>query len=408
MTETSPVAESGSAPPLLGVRVLDLTQIVAGPFCTTMLADLGAEIVKIERPGVGDDTRHLGRFPGRGQHEDFFYTLNRNKKSVALDLKVPAHLAIARDLAARADILVENFAPGIAERLGMGYADLREVSPLLVYCSVSGFGQTGPYRNRLAVDPIIQSVAGLMSVTGFPSGAPVLSGAPLSDVISGMFAAFGIVGALIAARRDGRGQYVDVAMQAATLAAISPRMGDALQSARAQRRMGNENPMRVPSDTYATGDGRYISITVVSERHWPPFCRALDRDDWIADPRFATMPDRVEHRLALKALIEARIRESTLAEWGARLTAERVPFAPVNDFVEALADAQIAHRGLVREVAHPVSGHIRVIGRPWLASYESPELASPPLLGEHTAEVLRDWLGWEDDAIVRFIDTSNG
>jgi crotonobetainyl-CoA:carnitine CoA-transferase CaiB-like acyl-CoA transferase len=184
-------------------------------------------------------------------------------------------------------------------------------------------------------------------------------------------------------------------------------MGDALQSRRAQGRMGNENPMRVPSDTFATGDGRFISITVVSERHWPPFCRALDRHEWIADPRFATMRDRVEHRLALKSLVEARIRELTLDEWSTRLTAERVPFAPVNDFVEALADAQIAHRGLVNEVEHPVSGDIRVVGSPWLASYQSPKITPPPLLGEHTEAVLRGWLGWDGGAIARVIDIAN-
>jgi crotonobetainyl-CoA:carnitine CoA-transferase CaiB-like acyl-CoA transferase len=404
---TPDIQASAADPPLLGIRVLDLSQIVAGPFCTMMLADLGAEIVKVERPGIGDDTRHLGRFKDREQHEDFFFAVNRNKKSIELDLKDVAHRKVACELAAQAHVVVENFAPGTVERLGMSFADLHQLNPRLVYCSVSGFGQTGPYRDRLAVDPIIQSVAGLMSVTGFPNGAPVMVGAPLTDVMSGMFAAFSIVGALFVVRRDGQGQYIDVAMQAATISAIGPRMGDALQSNRAQGRLGNENPMRVPSDTYATKDDRFITITVVAERHWPAFCRALERYEWIEDGRFASMRDRVKNRAKLKRLIEARFRERTLTEWTPRLAAERVAFAPVKDFVEALADEQVAHRGLVRDIEHPTSGNIRVIGAPWIATYSVPPITPPPLLGEHTEEVLRTWLNWSHDDIARFMEAGS-
>ncbi len=391
-------------PPLHDVRVLDLTQVIAGPYCTTMLSDLGAEVVKIERPGLGDEMRTIGRYATRDEHEDYFYANNRNKKSVELDLKDPDHQAVGRALAVHADVLVENFAPGTAERLGMGWSDLHSINPRLIYCSVSGFGQTGPYRNRLAVDSVIQGITGLMSVTGFPEGDPVIVGAPLTDVISGMFAAFVVLGALRAAQRDGKGAYIDVAMQAATIAAIGPRMGDALQSQRAQPRLGNQNPMRAPSDTYPTQDGRFICVAVVNDRHWPPFCRAIDHPEWIRDPRFARMADRIGNRVELRRLVESTFRERPLKEWMKRLDLERVAYAPVYDYVEALADPQIKHRGMVQQIDHPQSGPLRVIGPPWITTRPMPPLTPPPLLGQHTADVLRSWLGWSNDTVKDFLD----
>ncbi len=390
-------------PPLAGKRVLDLTQVVAGPFCTTMLADLGAEVVKLERPGIGDDTRRVQRYEGREDHEDYFNASNRCKKSIELDLKDPVHLAIGRGLATRADVVVENFAPGTAARLGMAWEDLQPLNSRLVYCSISGFGQDGPYRDRLALDTMTQAVAGLMSVTGFPDGDPVIMGAPLADVISGMFAAYAVLGALYSVAQGGNGQHIDVSMQDSLIAAIGPRMGEALQAGRSSGRMGNENPIRVPSDTFRTRDGRFINITVVNERHWAPFCRAIDREEWIDDPRFADMPSRIRHRADLKGPLVARFAEETLEEWISRLDAARVPYAPVNDYAQALADHQVAHRGLVREVEHPGSGAINVIGPPWISTLASPPMTPPPLLGQHTEEVLRTWLGWSSNSIAEFL-----
>lgn len=390
-------------PPLAGKRVLDLTQVVAGPFCTTMLADLGAEVVKLERPGIGDDTRRVQRYEGREDHEDYFNASNRCKKSIELDLKDPVHLAIGRGLATRADVVVENFAPGTAARLGMAWEDLQPLNSRLVYCSISGFGQDGPYRDRLALDTMTQAVAGLMSVTGFPDGDPVIMGAPLADVISGMFAAYAVLGALYSVAQGGNGQHIDVSMQDSLIAAIGPRMGEALQAGRSSGRMGNENPIRVPSDTFRTRDGRFINITVVNERHWAPFCRAIDREEWIDDSRFADMPSRIGHRADLKGPLVARFAEETLEEWISRLDAARVPYAPVNDYAQALADPQVAHRGLVREVEHPGSGAINVIGPPWISTLASPPMTPPPLLGQHTEEVLRTWLGWSSNSIAEFL-----
>jgi crotonobetainyl-CoA:carnitine CoA-transferase CaiB-like acyl-CoA transferase len=381
--------------PLAGIRVLDLTQVIAGPYCTTMLADMGADVVKVERTDHGDDLRTVGRYPGREQHEDYFNANNRSKRSIALDLKIDADREIAHSLARKAHVLVENFAPGTAERLGMGWETLRALNPKLIYCSISGFGQNGPYRSRLALDPVIQAIAGNMSVTGEPNGRPLQVGAPLADVMAGMFGAYAIVSVLRAVERDGVGRYIDISMQAAMVAALGPRMGETLQANRAPGRLGNENPMRVPADTYTTADGRYVCIICQSQRHWEPLCRALGREDLIHDPRFATPAARLENRTVLNAAIVQLMAQKSAAEWIGRLEAERVPCAQVNDYREALADPQIADRHLVRSLDHPTAGTIRVVGPPWIVDGAETPMFTPPRLGEHTAPVLRDWLGQE-------------
>jgi len=385
--------------PLHGVRVLDLTQVVAGPYCTLMLADMGAEVVKIERPGHGDDLRRTVPYKGREGHHDYFNALNRSKKSIALDLKDEAQRALALRLAERADVMVENFAPGTAHRLGLGWEDVNELNPRLVYCSLSGFGQTGPYRNRLALDPIIQAVTGVMSVTGEPDREPIMVGAPLADVIAGMFAACAIVSALHVVKRDGVGQYIDLSMQDAMLAALGVRMGETLQAGISPGRLGNENPLRVPANAYETADGLWLAIMVQHEGQWAPFCRALGREQWFEDPRFRTMALRVNHRKEVNRLVARRLAEQPAEHWMQRFEAERIPYALVNDYGQALADPQVAHRGLIRMLDHPVSGEIRVVGPPWIMSVTRTEMAPPPTLGQHTAEVLRDWLGMAAEEI---------
>ena len=388
-----------SAPPLAGVRVLDMTHVIAGPFGTTMLADLGAEVVKVEKPGSGDDLRFAGRFPGREEHEDLFNANNRSKKSIAVDLKQAEGRALCQRLSAIADVVVENFAPGTAARLGMGWDDLKPLNPRLVYCSLSGFGQTGPYSNRLALDILVQAMSGLMSVTGTPDGTPLKAGAPLGDVISGMMASYAILGALYAVKREGVGRYIDVSMQGSLLAALGPRMGQALHAGVATQRIGNENPMRVPSHAYLTADGHWLTIQVNSQRHWAPFCRALERETWVDDPRFATMRKRAENRIVLNGLVSERFRERPLAEWSECLESERVPYAPVLDYVEAVSDPQIQHRGQVLELDHATAGKVRVVGPGWQMSGAQAEATAPPILGQHNEDVLRDWLGLGDGEI---------
>ena len=384
---------SGYNLPLAGVRVLDLTQVVAGPYCTMMLADMGAEIVKIERPGHGDDLRRTVPYKGREGHEDYFNALNRSKKSVALDLKKAHQRDIALQLVERADVMVENFSPGTVARLGLDWDVASARNPRLVYCSLSGFGQTGPSRNRPALDPIIQAVTGIMSVTGLPEGEPTMIGAPVADVIAGMFAAYAIVNALRLVTADGGGQYIDLSMQDAMLASIGTRMGETLQAGISPGRLGNGNPLRVPADTYRSAEGRYSAMMVHDQGKWKPFCEALDRVEWIDDPRFSTMALRVMNRSDIDAAVARRIEQHDAAYWRGRFEQHGIPYALVNDYAQALADPQVAHRGLVHEIDHPVSGPIRVVGPPWAMSSTVSRLTAPPLLGEHTAAVLNDWLG---------------
>jgi crotonobetainyl-CoA:carnitine CoA-transferase CaiB-like acyl-CoA transferase len=385
--------DSGAFLPLAGVRVLDLTQVVAGPYCTMMLADMGAEVVKIERPGHGDDLRRTVPYAGRQGHEDYFNALNRSKKSVALDLKQPSQRDLALKLLERADVLVENFSPGTAARLGMGWDVAHGLNPRLVYCSLSGFGQTGPYRNRPALDPIIQAVAGLMSVTGLPEGEPTMIGAPVADVIAGMFAAFTIVNALRLVDDKGGGQYIDLSMQDALLATVGTRMGETLQAGISPGRLGNENPLRVPANTYRTRDNLFIAMMVHNEEQWQPFCKAMDKPEWMEHPELCKMALRVRNRAEVNKLVAARFAEQDAEFWMKRLEEFGIPYALVNDYAQALNDPQVLHRGLVRELRHPRSGTIRVVGPPWLMSRTRSRFAPPPLLGQHTQEVLDSWLG---------------
>lgn len=378
--------------PLEGVRVIDFTQVVAGPYCTMMLADMGAEIVKIERAGHGDDLRRTVPYEGREGHQDYFNALNRSKKSVALNLKDEKQRAVALRLIERADVVVENFSPGTVDRLGVGWEAASKLNARLVYCSLSGFGQTGPYRSRLALDPIIQAVSGIMSVTGFPEGKPTMVGAPLADVIAGMFAAYTIVNALRLVTGDGGGQYIDLSMQDALLASVGTRMGETLQAGIAPPRIGNENPLRVPANTYRTSDNVYMAVMVHDQDQWKPFCHALGMEEWLTDPRFDTMAVRVLNRRVMNELVAARFAQHDTAYWAERLGEYRLPFATVNDYAQALDDPQVAHRGLVREVEHAGSGRIRLVGPPWLMSKTQTVIKAPPQLGQHTAEVLSDWL----------------
>jgi len=385
--------------PLAGVRVIDFTQVVAGPYATMMLADMGAEIVKIERAGHGDDLRRTMPYKGREGHEDYFNALNRSKKSVALNLKDKKHLEIARGLIQRADVVVENFSPGTVDRLGVGREIAHRLNPKLVYCSLSGFGQTGPQRSRLALDSIIQAVTGIMSVTGFPEADPVMVGAPLADVISGMFAAYTIVSALRLVTDQGGGQYIDLSMQDALLAAAGTRMGETLQAGIAPPRLGNENPLRVPANTYRTADDRYIAVMVHDQEQWKTFCEAMNKAEWLEDGRFATMALRLEHRKEMNKVVAERIALKDSAHWAVRLTEYRIPYALVNDYIQALEDPQVKHRGLLHEVDHPVSGKIKVVGPPWRMSNTNTEVRSPPTLGQHTAEVLQEWLGINEEEL---------
>lgn len=390
----SEVAATSKRSLLSNLRVLDLTRVVAGPYATTMLADMGADVVKVEEPMHGDELRWI-KYKGRGaEHQDYFNASNRSKRSITLNFKNPDEHAIGQDLAKRADVLVENFAPGVAERLGMGWKELHDLNPKLVYCSISGFGQTGPYKARIALDPVIQALTGVMSVTGYEGEEPLQIGAPVADVVAGMFGAYSVVCALLDAKDTGKGRYIDISMQDALLAVLGPRVGEPLQAGHNPTRYGNANGMRVPANTYRTSDGKYVATLVQNDNHWERFCRALDKPDWFACDSYRTMAGRSTHRDELDRVVAEEFARRTAAEWEKRLDENRIPFGVVNTYLEAVEDPQIKHRGLIKEVSHPVSGKIRLVGAPWKISDTGERITPPPLLGQHTAEVLTDWLSW--------------
>jgi len=388
--------------PLNGLRVLDLTRVISGPYATMMLADMGADVVKIEEPLRGDEMRWI-KYKGRAAYdEDYFYASNRSKRSITLNMKDPDNQQVARDLAAKADVLIENYAPGVAERLGMGWADLSALNTRLIYCSISGFGQTGPYRSRPALDPIIQALSGVMSVTGYEDQGPLKIGAPLADVISGMFAAFSISCAWTATKESGKGQYIDVSMQDAMMAVLGPRMGESLQANINPGRHGNATAARVPADTYLTKDGRHLTIMVLNDTMWEPFCKAMEKPEWFSNCDYKTGRDRVLHKEELNQLVAEEFRMKSAAEWEKRLEMHRIPYGFVNTYLDAIRDPQVLHRGLIKKITHPVSGDISVVGAPWKMSDFENNPAPPPLLGEHTSEVLQEWLCWPESKAGEF------
>lgn len=392
------------AGPLAGKRVLDFSHVIAGPYCAMMLADMGADVVKVERRNGGDDLRTVGRYPGRRpDDEDYFYMLNRRKRSIALDLKTPADREVVQKLASQADVVLQNFAPGTAENLGIGADELRAQNRRLVYCAISGFGQTGALRDRLALDPIIQSMSGVMSVTGDPDGPPMQIGAPVADVVAGMFGAYAIVSSLLQAEHTGEGAYIDISMLESMIAVLGPRMGEALQASHQPPRHGNENPMRVPAGLFDCADGRTINFIVQNQAYWAPFCQAVEREEWFDDSRFRTMQDRVKNRKALNELVQNRLMDEPAAVWMERLLAHRVPCGPYYNYLDALNDDHVRERGLILDVEHPVSGKLELVGPPWVSTLEKPELTPPPLLGEHAREVLGDWLDCSEDEIDEYL-----
>lgn len=375
------------------MRVLDFTRVISGPYCTMMLADMGADVVKVEEPPHGDETRGI-IYSGRSKcDQDYFYASNRSKRSIALDLKVPADRATAEALAKRADVVVENFAPGVAERLGIGWNKLCESNPRLIYCAISGFGQTGPYRSRPALDPVIQALSGIMSVTGFEDQPPLNVGAPIADVVAGMFSAYAIVCAWHHCVRTGVGRYIDVSMLDSMIAVLGPRMGQVLQAGTDPGRHGNGNPVRVPTNTYRTRDDRFLMVCVLNDRHWGPFCAAMGRPEWAARLDLATMRGRVERRQELDAMIAADFLTREAAEWELRFDDHHIPYGVVNNYLEAVEDPQVRHRQMIWQVSHPISGALRLVGVPWKIEGCEVTVAPPPLLNQHASQVVEDWLG---------------
>ena len=383
--------------PLDGYTVVDFTRVLSGPYCTMLLADMGARVIKVEQPGRGDDTRAWGP-PFVNGESGYFLSINRNKESLTLDLKHPASRRVLDGLLQRADVLVENFRPGTMERLGLGYADVSRAQPRLVYCSISGFGQTGPRRGEPGYDAVVQAEGGLMSITGAKDGPPFRLGVAISDIVSGMFAAQGITLALLARERTGKGQRVDVGMLDATAALLTYQAAIYFATGEAPGRMGNRHPTIVPYETLPAADGEFV-VAVGNDDLWRRFCEVIGRADLVAHERFATNRGRVAHYDELRPLLVEQLRARDRGEWVRMLKAAGVPCGSVRDIGEVLQDVQIEAREMIQTIEHSAAGMIKVMGVPIkLSDTPGTVRMAPPTLGEHTDAVLRE-LGLDGPAI---------
>lgn len=389
--------------PLSGIRVIDLTRVMTGPYCAMMLGDLGADVIKIELPGKGDDTRLWGP-PFVGDQSSYFLTVNRNKRSIALDLKSDAGRQILWQLIDQADALVENFSPGTIERLGFGYEAVHARNPSLVFGSISGFGQTGPARSRTAYDLIVQGMSGMMSVTGPEEGMPTKLGIPIADIAAGMFSAYGILGALFHRERDParRGQYVDTSMLGGQLALLTYQAGIWFTTGQVPGMLGNRHPIITPYDTFPTADG-YVNIAVGNDAIWKRFCEAMEMPAWRDDPRFTTNALRSANREAVYALINEAFARLTTDEIVTLLDAAAVPCGPILKVDEILTHPQVEDQELVRTVAHQTLDEVKVTGFPYHFSETPLDIRhGPPVLGQHSREILAE-LGYDDTQIAAII-----
>ncbi len=382
---------------LEGVTVLDLSTFVTGGFCSAMLANQGADVIKVERPGVGDDNRHSGP-PFIEGESPYFWTINYGKRSVELNLKKEEGREALYDLASEADVFIQNYRPGTAERLDVDYDTIREYNDDIVYLAISAFGQTGPWRERPGYDLLIQGMSGIMDVTGPEGGDPVKVGLPMTDLITAMWGAFGTVNALYRREKTGEGEYMDLGMLESALPWLTKQAGKVFAGESTQR-MGTKDPVLAPYQTFETKDG-YINLACLNQKLWRGLCEGIDRPDLFADERFETNGDRVEHMDELEAELESTLSERTTEEWMEILAEDvGIPAGPVYDVEEALDNPQVRARDAVTEVEHPELGTIPVIEHPVKygeadSGFESP----PPLLGEHNREVFRD-LGYSEEQL---------
>ena len=395
--------------PLTGIRVLDLTRVLAGPWCTQNLADLGAEVIKIERPGAGDDTRawgppYLKDASGADTTEAAYYlSANRNKYSVALDIASPRGAELVRELARQSDILVENFKVGGLRKYGLDYDTLKADNPGLIYCSITGFGQTGPYASRPGYDFMIQGMGGLMSITGerddLPGGGPQKAGVAVADLMTGMYSTVGILAALHERGRSGLGQHIDMALLDCQVAMMANQNLNYMTSGQAPRRAGNAHQNLVPYQVFAASDGHLI-VAVGNDSQFRNYCRVIGLPELSSDPRFATNPQRVQNRDVLVPLLAERMATGERDHWLAELESAGVPAGPINTLDQVYQDPQVQAREMRRELPHPTAGTVPIAASPLKLSGSPVQYRRPaPLLGEHTRQVLAERLGLSDEEI---------
>jgi crotonobetainyl-CoA:carnitine CoA-transferase CaiB-like acyl-CoA transferase len=390
---------------LEGIHVLDLTRALAGPFCTLMLGDNGADVIKIEIPGSGDDTRKWGP-PFIGDESAYFLSINRNKRSLTLNLQDPKAKEVFMKLAKDTDVVVENFTPGVMERFGLGYEAVKAINPNVIYCSISGFGQDGPYKSRPAYDQIMQGVGGLMSITGEPDGEPQKIGIAVTDIGAGMWSAFAITTALHHREKTGEGQYIDISMLDAQVAWLTYQAAYFFANNEPPKRMGAAHPTLVPYQAFMCSDGKYINVAVGSERIWERFCQGMKRQDLKDHPDYAVNSVRVAHRGAIVSMLQEIFLKRPVAEWVADLQAVNVPCGPINDLADVFADPQVLARDMYQEMPHPTLGTIKQTGLPIKFSRTPGGLdRHPPLLGEHNQEILSS-MGYSDAEVQSLKDGS--
>lgn len=388
--------------PLEGIRVLDLTRVVSGPYCTMLLGDFGADVIKVERPGGGDDTRAFAP-PFQGDQAAYFLSVNRNKRSITLDLKSERGKEVLWRLVDVSNVLVENFRPGTMDRLGFGYAAVQARRPAMIYCSISGFGDTGPQKDRAGYDLIAQGEAGIMDLTGSRDGPPHKVGTSIADLVSGITAAQGILAALYAAKINGRGQQVRVSIYEAVAALLTFNASIYFATGNAPRRRGNEHATLVPYETFEASDG-WINLGVANDDLWRRFCAVVGMEGMADDRRFARAPDRVRNRDALVPLVKAVIKQHSRDEWLKRLDEAGVPCGAIRTVAEVCNSEVLRARSMIAEMPHPSAGIVKAIKSPIHLS-ETPldDYSAPPRLGEHTHEVLTELLGYtaaDVDALV--------
>ncbi len=387
--------EAGAHGPLAGLKVLEFGQIAAGPFAGSLLADLGADVVKVERPDGGDDMR---RWPpivtgasGEGYSENFA-SVNRNKRSIAVDLKDSAQLARLKQLCRQVDVVVENFRAGVLERLGLGHRELAQSNPRLVYCSINGYGQSGPYGGKGAFDATVQAISGIMSVTGETEGPPAKCGVPVGDFGAGLYGAFCILAAVLRARETGRGAFIDCSMMAGLLGMAALQTSEYFGTGETPQRLGSAHPRAAPYQGFQAKDAPFV-IAAGNERLWHEVCDAAGLPELKSDPRFHPQSQRARNQKQLAAILQPVFATRSKAEWLAEFDRRGVPCAPINTYPEILADPQVTHLRLVQDMTLPNGKRTRTVAFPMkMTGYEFAVYRHPPLLGEHTEEVFAEWL----------------
>lgn len=387
--------------PLEGIKILDFTRVLAGPFASMILGDLGAEVIKVE-PLAGDESRSWPPILEKGE-SGYFMILNRNKKSITLNLKDQRAKEIVYKLAPKVDVIIENFTPGVVERLGIDYKTLSQDHPGLIYCSISGFGQYGPYRDKKAYDPIIQGMTGLMSITGERGRSPVKVGIPITDLVAAIYAVTAIQAAYIHKSKNGKGQYIDIALYDSMLSLLTIMSMEYFTAGKAPERWGLDHIHRVPARAFEAKDGQYIQVAATNEVMYPKFCKLLGVEELINDPRFDTNAKRVENRDEIMPIFENKMRKKTRDEWLRIFEKANLPCGPILALNEVFSDINVKEREMLFTLEHPIEGEVKQLGFPYKL-FDTPAKVKlrPPSLGEHNEEVLKGWLNYSNRDIARF------